>query len=91
MRNRIETVEKAHEESFKWIFADDNRGDSGPGRVALFNERNREGADSFVKWLSSGNGAYHIAGKLGSGKSTLMKYLCGHSRVREELQKWAGR
>jgi hypothetical protein len=56
----------------------------------LFDERARAKVDSFVQWLSSGTGVYHIAGKLGSGKSTLMKYLSGHDRVREELQKWAG-
>ena len=90
MRNRAEAVVKAHEATFKWIFDDDNSDDSDPETLALADRRSREGVDSFVRWLSSGNGAYHIAGKLGSGKSTLMKYLSGHSRVREELQNWAG-
>ncbi|KAH6714421.1 hypothetical protein BKA61DRAFT_359607 [Leptodontidium sp. MPI-SDFR-AT-0119] len=46
--------------------------------------------DSFVAWLRSGNQIYHISGKAGSGKSTLMKFLCQHSRVRKELESWAG-
>jgi hypothetical protein len=45
--------------------------------------------DSFVAWLRSGNQIYHISGKAGSGKSTLMKFLCQHSRVRKELESWA--
>jgi hypothetical protein len=32
----------------------------------------------FRSWLSSGQGIFHIAGKLGSGKSTFMKYVTYH-------------
>ena len=58
--------------------------------TGMFEEAARAKVNSFVEWLSSGTGVYHIAGKLGSGKSTLMKYLAEHGRVREELQRWAG-
>jgi hypothetical protein len=44
----------------------------------------------FIEWLASGDGIFHISGKLGSGKSTLMKYLYKHPRTRRELAKWAG-
>jgi hypothetical protein len=44
----------------------------------------------FLHWLLAGNGIFHISGKLGSGKSTLMKFLCDHRRTTTELQKWAG-
>jgi hypothetical protein len=46
--------------------------------------------EPFLHWLSAGNGIFHISGKLGSGKSTLMKFLCDHGRTTAELQKWAG-
>jgi hypothetical protein len=46
--------------------------------------------DSFLTWLKSGGHIYHISGKAGSGKSTLMKFLCHHSRVQQELESWAG-
>lgn len=46
--------------------------------------------EPFLHWLSFGNGIFHISGKLGSGKSTLMKFLCEHERTIAELQKWAG-
>jgi hypothetical protein len=46
--------------------------------------------ESFLNWLKSGNQVYHISGKAGSGKSTLMKFLCQHSRLSKELEAWAG-
>ncbi|EEU37936.1 uncharacterized protein NECHADRAFT_54673, partial [Fusarium vanettenii 77-13-4] len=47
----------------------------------------REG--SFVDWLSHGRGVFHIAGKPGSGKSTLMRFLCYDPRTEERLEQWA--
>jgi hypothetical protein len=46
--------------------------------------------DCFVDWLEHGEGIFHIAGKPGSGKSTLMKYLCRHRQTEEHLKLWAG-
>ncbi|RPA87895.1 hypothetical protein BJ508DRAFT_409862 [Ascobolus immersus RN42] len=41
-------------------------------------------------WLSDpGQRMFWITGKPGSGKSTLMKYACGHKMTRAALQKWA--
>lgn len=34
--------------------------------------------NDFVAWLEEGDGLYWIAGKAGSGKSTLMKYIASH-------------
>ena len=42
-----------------------------------------------MDWLTSGSGIFHISGKLGSGKSTLMKFLCESSRLSELLSHWA--
>ncbi|KAH8900358.1 hypothetical protein GQ53DRAFT_632752, partial [Thozetella sp. PMI_491] len=44
---------------------------------------------AILGWLASGSRIFHISGHPGSGKSTLMKFLCNHPRTREELQKWA--
>jgi hypothetical protein len=44
------------------------------------------------EWLEWGTGIFHIAGNAGSGKSTLMKYLCdgeGRVKCKRHLQKWA--
>ncbi len=44
---------------------------------------------TFTEWLLEGSGVFHVAGKPGSGKSTLMKYICEHDEVRQHLQQWA--
>jgi hypothetical protein len=44
---------------------------------------------NFVEWLHSGRGIYWISGKPGSGKSTLMRYICNSGNARNELLQWA--
>jgi len=52
----------------------------------------KKASGRFLGWLSSPDGGiFHIAGKPGSGKSTLMKFLFDHERTREELTNWAGK
>ncbi|KAK1758027.1 hypothetical protein QBC47DRAFT_132299 [Echria macrotheca] len=46
--------------------------------------------DRLLGWLANGDGIFHISGKLGSGKSTLMKFLCEHDMTSSFLQVWAG-
>ncbi|KAG5751028.1 hypothetical protein H9Q70_006306 [Fusarium xylarioides] len=46
--------------------------------------------DDLRTWLQSGSGAYWLAGKAGSGKSTLMNYLLGHKRLKTLLGIWSG-
>ncbi|KAL2827903.1 hypothetical protein BJY01DRAFT_255520 [Aspergillus pseudoustus] len=79
MHSRVETVVDAHCDTFGWIFDDDDNGSDDD-----------DSGKRFTQWLSSGGGIFHIAGKLGSGKSTLMKLLYSHPRTWAELQKWAG-
>ena len=43
----------------------------------------------FLEWLRTGSGVFWIGGKAGSGKSTLMKYLCEHDSTKATLQEWA--
>ena len=47
--------------------------------------------DLFTSWLRDGDGIFHISGKLGSGKSTLMKYLSDHTSTKQLLEEWAGK
>jgi len=78
---RYEAVEDAHLETFRWILDDDVQ-EEDKGRIAAKN--------LFSDWLASGSGIFHVSGKLGAGKSTLMKFLCEHERTQELLEKWAG-
>lgn len=44
----------------------------------------------YSRWLRSSDGILHVSGKLGSGKSTLMKLLFQCPETRTGLRKWAG-
>ena len=44
--------------------------------------------DDFIDWLQHGNSIYWINGKVGSGKSTLMKFIAEKEDTREHLAKW---
>ena len=46
----------------------------------------------FHEWLQSTStaGIYWISGKAGSGKSTLMKFLCEEERTKDALRAWTG-
>ncbi|KAK3356739.1 hypothetical protein B0T25DRAFT_474812 [Lasiosphaeria hispida] len=74
-------------------------GDSNAnGDSDSFEWNNRSGATSrkearqnFWDWMSSPGGIFHISGKPGSGKSTLMKLLVESQETREGLEKWAGK
>lgn len=44
----------------------------------------------FKEWLQEQDGIFWIAGKAGSGKSTLMKFLKDNRNVKNYLQDWAG-
>lgn len=48
-------------------------------------------SEKFVNWLSFSDGTFHISGKLGSGKSSLMKLLYTHPRTKKELEVWSGK
>ncbi|KAF7552785.1 hypothetical protein G7Z17_g4085 [Cylindrodendrum hubeiense] len=77
---RFESVSKAEGGTFSWILEDpDALLDMEPGLKL-----------SFTEWLESGLGVFHIAGKPGSGKSTLMKFLVTHADTKRRLKEWAG-
>ncbi|RSL70704.1 hypothetical protein CEP51_012153 [Fusarium floridanum] len=74
--DRRETVSGAHAGTFSWALC--------PPKRALE-------WDDLCDWLrAEKSGIYWLAGKAGSGKSTLMKYVLGHSRTQELLKEWAG-
>lgn len=73
--DRRESVKEAHFKTLRW---------------ALYPPNGAMKWDDFSEWLQQGSGIYWLAGKPGSGKSTLMKYLYGHPHTKEILEMWAG-
>ncbi|KAL8310944.1 hypothetical protein RB597_001950 [Gaeumannomyces tritici] len=73
--DRYEGIRLAHSKTFCWIFGTQLEKDAPPS--------------SFSEWLASAEDLFWVSGKPGSGKSTLMKYLCLHRETRRRLQTWA--
>lgn len=80
MDARHSSIPEAHRQTFSWILEQSMS-------IPLPDDP-RSGV-KFKEWLFSGSGIYWIAGKPGSGKSTLMKYLQSHNKTREYLASWA--
>ncbi|PTB53727.1 hypothetical protein M431DRAFT_495690 [Trichoderma harzianum CBS 226.95] len=77
MTMRIESVVEAYTDTYEWIFKP---------RWA----KNAKGIKvHFAEWLAEKDGIFWVSGKPGSGKSTLMKFLCDHHRTAEALANWA--
>ena len=78
IHSRQEEIADAHKETFHWIFEQA--------------ESSSTHWDSFIEWLETGSRTYWISGKAGSGKSTLMSYVCQHPQTQRCLEIWsAGR
>ncbi|KAL9072650.1 MAG: hypothetical protein Q9157_005030 [Trypethelium eluteriae] len=75
MESRRDAVTEAHSQTFGWILEEGRRRDMPEVR--------------FLDWLRWEGGIYWISGKPGSGKSTLMKYLCDQERTNKTLEEWA--
>ncbi|CVL02574.1 uncharacterized protein FMAN_00078 [Fusarium mangiferae] len=76
-RHEIGNIELA-EATFEWMIKDETVPPS-----------HRHLKQSFRSWLERGEGIFHITGKPGSGKSTLMNFLPNHPETRSQLGKWA--
>ncbi|KAK4159252.1 hypothetical protein QBC43DRAFT_362076 [Cladorrhinum sp. PSN259] len=101
MRRRFDSVVDAHAETFQWLVYGETSAEQAERQDAYaetfrwllydgtFAEAGRQKAHALFKnWLNSEAGIFHISGKLGSGKSTLMKYLGEHAK--KDLEIWAG-
>ncbi|RFU82132.1 vegetative incompatibility het-e-1 [Trichoderma arundinaceum] len=77
MTVRMESVAKAYSDTYEWIFERQVTMDGSNIKVY------------FSEWLTNREGIFWVSGKPGSGKSTLMKFLCDHHRTREALGDWA--
>jgi len=75
MTERYENITEAFPRTFDWIF------EPSTGMQPKWS--------NFSEWLKTGSGIYWIAGKAGSGKSTLMRYIYEDERTRDYLKSWA--
>ena len=80
MHRRYGLIGKAYSKTFEWIFEEEPQKDQKALRGRML----------FREWLNSRNGIFHIAGKPGAGKSTLMKSICKHKQTEQLLESWAG-
>lgn len=81
---RHESIPEAHAKTFEWIFQESQDPESSEAQRPK---------TKFMEWLKQGgkhDGLYWIGGKAGSGKSTLMKFICDHPRTADGLKCWAG-
>ena len=76
MHAREEGIKEAHKHTFEWIL--EKPGDE----VRPWHQ--------FIDWLEEGHGTYWISGKAGSGKSTLMNFICHDPRTEAALKIWSG-
>ncbi|CZR57988.1 uncharacterized protein PAC_07878 [Phialocephala subalpina] len=74
IHQRQESIPVAHKHTFDWVLRSTHGGDAW---------------DSLLDWLERGSGCYWVSGKAGSGKSSLIKFLLGDTRLHEALQKWS--
>ncbi|KAL1850642.1 hypothetical protein Daus18300_012853 [Diaporthe australafricana] len=72
--DRYQSITTAHEKTFSWVFNPANTSSQGK---------------RLVQWLRMGQGVFWVTGKPGSGKSTMMKFLCDHAETTTALQAWA--
>jgi hypothetical protein len=90
MHFREDSIHNAESGTCRWIFNVDQMSGKDDDIHFQAHKKLREDArDKFVSWLQSGKGIFHICGKAGSGKSTLMKYIRNNPRTKRELTTWA--
>ncbi|KAG5818771.1 hypothetical protein H9Q74_000936 [Fusarium xylarioides] len=99
MHQRFDAVHSAHEDTFKWIYEPaevieekDNLSYEEKKRQEAL-KMQLESRERFLGWLLAQDPStpiFHISGKLGSGKSTLMKFLYSHHKTKDTLIQWAG-
>lgn len=104
MESRFDDIKEAHAKTFSWLLEDSMPSSSTTlpvsmqgiettvlmGYFKLDEHFRRNEQRSFTSWLSNGKGIFHISGKPGAGKSTLMKFLAGSDEVRKYLNTWSG-
>ncbi|KAI0151240.1 hypothetical protein BJ166DRAFT_385100 [Pestalotiopsis sp. NC0098] len=90
MYSREDNTSEATEGTFRWLLIKNRRFEKRYVRNNKTRDKMQATREAFLAWLESGEGIFHVCGKAGSGKSTLMKLICTNSRTRGGLNVWAG-
>lgn len=106
MSRRSNMVVETHANTYEWILEDESTTKQSAAEdeelmiekesdLPQMNENIEKirARDKLRRWLeneTSGD-VFHLSGKLGSGKSTLMKHIRASPRTEEKLNKWAGK
>lgn len=104
MNRRSNMVVETHSNTYEWILEDDSMAgepsrnhdtdsvaENQPHQIEDIEKvRAREKLRTWLESRSS-HDVFHLSGKLGSGKSTLMKHIRASSRTEEKLKTWAGK
>lgn len=104
MNRRCNMVVETHSNTYEWILEDDSvaaepsQEDDGDSVVrsqprGLEHIEKVRAREKLRTWLESRSSrdVFHLSGKLGSGKSTLMKHIRASPRTEEKLNSWAGK
>ncbi|OTB09942.1 hypothetical protein K445DRAFT_34175, partial [Daldinia sp. EC12] len=79
LTNREKAIPEAYERTFRWVFEDPR-----------LDEQGNTMWPNFPAWLRGNcTSIYWVAGKPGSGKSTLMKYILNNRLLNTHLDSWA--
>ncbi|KAI1493928.1 hypothetical protein F5X96DRAFT_619896 [Biscogniauxia mediterranea] len=80
LTHREKAISEAYEQTFRWVFEDPRVDQQGKAMWS-----------NFPAWLQGDSDSmYWVAGKPGSGKSTLMKYIINNELLKTHLRTWAG-
>lgn len=106
MSRRSEMVVETHADTYEWILENDSTAKESATEYEGFVDKKESdllqisenvekvrARDKLRAWLESetSGDVFHLSGKLGSGKSTLMKHIMTNPRTEEKLNKWAGK
>jgi len=89
--HRQNVVPVSHKDTSGWIFSDGSSRPlmTTPAWIFETDATLRDSPLKFVEWLEEKDDIYWIRGKPGSGKSTLMKFIAGHAKTTQKLQRWS--
>lgn len=88
-QEQVESEFHGFKNSYEWVFDEPTTKSRHDSPSEKFQRRLQWA--SFPQWLRSGSHIYWMNGKAGSGKSTLMNYICGHQRKEELLRQWSAK